>query len=215
MSVVIPITGGKSYTRNYEDDVEIHIKKIKYVLTELNKYSDDRIFYIKKFQQILNHVPLDLLPGNSEFQILYNAQLINIYLKSILESDSYEQIFNFLNLSEPLQLSLKKSNTPISKYEHIYKLKNPKKSGGRISIGNNHNIHNLISSIKNNSVEIIDYIDNNLNDIDFIHKNIIKYSNKLYNAVPRKNYNSLMKSTSLKKKQLREYSNSLNKSEYY
>ncbi len=214
MSVTIPIAGGKTYTRNYEDDVEIHVKNIKYVLTELNKYSDDHIFYIKKFQQLLNHAPLDLLPGNSEFQILYNAQLINTYLCSILQSDSYHHLFDFLNLNESLYKSLKKTNADIGNYYHLYKLKKIK-NGGKISINHNHNIANLLNSIKNNSVEIIKYIDNNMNDIDFIHKNIISNSNKLYKSISKQYQKPAINNSKLKGKYLNIYNNPLDKKEYY
>jgi hypothetical protein len=177
MSIIIPIKGGKSYTRIYENIVDYKINNIIIIINNIN-LCDNNNFYINQLRNLFRNTDLEFLYGNNEYQQYHDLYLIYTYLIRLIYSNSYIPIINFLELDEPLITAIKATNNKLTKYINIFNepMNIPKPTNFNTS-----NIDSMKMSIKDLTNILITILETNKTSIKKIQNNIINFTTNIYN----------------------------------
>ncbi|KAF1333743.1 hypothetical protein FI667_g2578, partial [Globisporangium splendens] len=107
VELTIPISGGKSYKRVYNDVVKIAIDKfilISSTITQLlhghrrRDGKEDIKFYIDQMELLFQRAHVELIPGDLPFHQKYNTWLLDGYVRMLLETTDIKLITQLLDL---------------------------------------------------------------------------------------------------------------------
>lgn len=106
-TLTFAIKGGKTCTKVYNDTVSTAIHRFVIISSMLSKMittkPNDIPFYISQLVELFKYSHIECLPGNAEYQLHYNAWLIDGYIRMLLESNDLSMIIELLNLNSILR----------------------------------------------------------------------------------------------------------------
>ena len=189
MNINIPRISGGSYTRVYDDSLTTEIQKIKIFVTELNKHSDDQIFYINQLRLFFKDIPVDFLYGDNKYQLIYDSTLINNYFKYLVQTSNDKEIMQLLKLNDPLEeaCTYKKIKNSRSVEHKIYGPLQTK--GGAVTIENydlnyvdknNTNLEELCKSISLNSLDFLKLLDTKITKLTKTQQRLVAEVKTMY-----------------------------------
>lgn len=102
----LQINGGAKYTRIYESKVDTALAKLCVIEKALNKISletvDDVAFYVSQLMDLFRFTHIQFLSGSNNFQVRYNARVLQFYIDHIIKKFNSMDILELLGLTKIL-----------------------------------------------------------------------------------------------------------------
>lgn len=106
-TLIFAIKGGKTCTKVYNDTVSTAIHRFVIISSILSKMittkPNDIKFYISQLIELFKYSHIECLPGTAEYQVHYNAWLIDGYIRMLLESNNLSMIVELLDMNSILR----------------------------------------------------------------------------------------------------------------
>lgn len=168
----ISIRGGKSYSKDYSDDSEAQIQKLKVFILELKKKKRNHLFYVKSIRYAFRHAPIRLIGSNTFYAAMADASIINAYIRHLIATKKINDIVRLLDLDKPIK-DIDGADSICFGDECLIQ-------GGKISIDycDRGSLSDLIDSIDSNACSLVNMLKMNESQIDKAQKKIIKRMNK-------------------------------------
>jgi hypothetical protein len=180
-TLTFAIKGGKTCTKVYNDTVSTAIHRFVIISSTLSKMittkPNDINFYISQLIELFKYSHIECLPGTAEYQIHYNAWLIDGYIRMILESNDLSIIVELLDLNSILRTIEIASKYDIDIEYDVAPIK-VKKCKQAIQKSTDDTLKSYLQSINKNIKLLEDYILDNKSSLDDAYKAILKVAKK-------------------------------------
>lgn len=179
MILSIPTISGGSYQRTYDDQTANCINAIKLRYDAILKYKSDVIFVINQLRSMFINGHIELLGGDQSYRVLYDANLINRYIKYLVKYKPIKAIFEFLKLDIPYIDAYNKypSSRNVEMYIQCFDV-NPKMEESYDYIVSNAIYDELINNLSN----LCDIIESNSNKLAKTHTCVLRVVEQIYKA---------------------------------
>lgn len=180
-TLTFAIKGGKTCTKVYNDTVSTAIHRFIIISTMLSKMistkPNDIKFYITQLIELFKYSHIECLPGTAEYQIHYNAWLIDGYIRMLLESNNLSMIVELLDMNSILRTIEIASKYDIDIEYDVAPIK-VNRCKDKIDKPLDDTLGSFLHSINNNIKLLGQHILNNKNALDDAYKAILEVAKK-------------------------------------